>query len=208
MSSGVTKSRPSRAARALLPASSIAPGARARPEHQRRARARRAEQAHDVGRQVLAHLDLGRARAQRADLRGPRDSAHAELARRRARPPPVGRGRGCAPRRRPRGSRSASLKRKRSSCASGNGIGALVLDRVHRREHGERLGQGVARAVDGHAPLLHRLEQRRLGLGRRAVDLVAQEHVREDRPGAEDELARGRGGRRSCRSRRPASGRA
>jgi hypothetical protein len=31
--------------------------------------------------------------------------------------------------------------------------------------------------------LLHRLEQRRLRLGRRAVDLVGQDDVGEDRPG-------------------------
>ena len=42
-------------------------------------------------------------------------------------------------------------------------------------------------AVHRHVPLLHRLEQRRLGLRRRAVDLVAQHDVAEDRPGPEGE---------------------
>ena len=63
----------------------------------------------------------------------------------------------------------------------GQRVGALELDRVLRREDGEALGQRVRRAVHGHAALLHRLEQRRLGLGRRAVDLVAQHQVGEDR---------------------------
>jgi hypothetical protein len=36
-------------------------------------------------------------------------------------------------------------------------------------------------AADGHLMLLHRFEQRRLGLGRRAVDLVGENHVAEDR---------------------------
>jgi hypothetical protein len=35
------------------------------------------------------------------------------------------------------------------------------------------------------APLLHRLEQRGLRLGRRAVDLVGEHHVREHRPARE-----------------------
>jgi hypothetical protein len=35
--------------------------------------------------------------------------------------------------------------------------------------------------------LLHRFEQRRLRLGRRAVDLVGQDDLREDRPGHEPE---------------------
>ena len=44
-------------------------------------------------------------------------------------------------------------------------------------------------AVDGHLALLHRLEQRRLGLGRRAVDLVGEQEVGEHRPLAQRELA-------------------
>jgi hypothetical protein len=48
----------------------------------------------------------------------------------------------------------------------------------------------VGRPADRHLPLLHRLQQRRLRLGRRAVDLVGQQHVGEDRPLHEAELAR------------------
>ena len=63
----------------------------------------------------------------------------------------------------------------------GQRIGPLLLDRVLGRQHEERVGQLVPLAADGHLPLLHRLEQRRLGLGRGAVDLVGQHDVGEDR---------------------------
>ena len=63
----------------------------------------------------------------------------------------------------------------------GQRIGALELDGVLGREDGEALGQRVRRAVHGHPALLHRLEQRGLGLGGRTVDLVAQDQVAEDR---------------------------
>ena len=76
----------------------------------------------------------------------------------------------------------------RSSCASGsanvpsysmgfwvamtrNGAGMLVGDAVHR-----------------HLPLLHALEERRLGLGRRPVDLVGEHDLAHDRAGPELEL--------------------
>ena len=64
----------------------------------------------------------------------------------------------------------------------GQRIGALLLDRVLRGQHEERLGQHVRLPRRGHGVLLHRLEQRGLGLRRRAVDLVGQHDVREDRP--------------------------
>ncbi len=44
-------------------------------------------------------------------------------------------------------------------------------------------------AVDADPPLLHRLQQRGLGLGRRAVDLVGQHEAGEHRAVAEAELA-------------------
>ena len=47
----------------------------------------------------------------------------------------------------------------------------------------------VGLAVDGDLPLLHALEQRRLRLGRGAVDLVADDDVREDRSRLELEVA-------------------
>jgi hypothetical protein len=68
--------------------------------------------------------------------------------------------------------------------------GALILDGVVRREQEERMGELSGDAVRGDLPLGHRLEQRGLGLRSRAVDLVDEDHVREDRPGAELEVAR------------------
>ena len=70
----------------------------------------------------------------------------------------------------------------------GQRVRALVIDRVHRREHLERLVEAMGHAVDRHAALLHHLEQRRLRLGRGAVDLVGEQDVREHRPRPEVEL--------------------
>jgi len=44
-------------------------------------------------------------------------------------------------------------------------------------------------SLDGHPVLLHRLEQRRLGLRWGAVDLVREQQTSEDGPRPEDELA-------------------
>ncbi len=72
----------------------------------------------------------------------------------------------------------------------GQGVRALLFDRVLRGEHQERLVERVRRAPDGHLLFLHRLEQRCLYLGRRAVDLVGKDDVREDRPLLDHELPR------------------
>ena len=64
----------------------------------------------------------------------------------------------------------------------------LVLDRVLGREEQERARDGARGAVDGHLPLGHRLEERRLGLRHRTVDLVDEHDVGEDRPRAELEV--------------------
>ena len=56
-----------------------------------------------------------------------------------------------------------------------------MLDRVLRREHGEELRERVRLAADRHLALLHRLEKRALHLRRRAVDLVGEQQVGEDR---------------------------
>src|SRR5207302_5009631 len=66
---------------------------------------------------------------------------------------------------------------------------ALLLDRILRRDHEERLRQGPGRAVDRHLALGHRLEQRRLRPWHRTVDLVDKHDVRKDRALAELELA-------------------
>ena len=65
-------------------------------------------------------------------------------------------------------------------------------------------GSGCGVALDRDLALLHRLEQRRLGLRRRAVDLVGQQQVGEHRALAEAERALARLDRSSgrCTSRR------
>ena len=70
----------------------------------------------------------------------------------------------------------------------GQRIRAFELDRVLRREHEERIGQRPRLAERRDAPFLHRLEQRRLRLGRGAVDLVGEQEVGEDRAGVKHEL--------------------
>src|SRR5881409_475587 len=68
-------------------------------------------------------------------------------------------------------------------------IGALVLDRILRRDHEEGPVQRERLALQRRLAFLHRLEERGLGLRRGAVDLVRQEDVREDRAASEDEVA-------------------
>ena len=72
-------------------------------------------------------------------------------------------------------------RRNRSSCASGKRIGALLLQRVLRRQDEERVGQRVGLAARAHLPLLHGLQHGRLGLGRGAVDLIGQDHIGKQR---------------------------
>jgi hypothetical protein len=67
---------------------------------------------------------------------------------------------------------------------------ALVLDRVLRRDEEERRRELPRHPVDGHLELGHRLEERGLCLRRRAVDLVDEDDVREDRARSELEVAR------------------
>jgi hypothetical protein len=69
-------------------------------------------------------------------------------------------------------------------------VGALVLHRVLGGGDDERVGEGVAHAVHGDLPLLHRLQQRRLRLRRGAVDLVGEQEVREHRPSRKENSAR------------------
>jgi hypothetical protein len=70
----------------------------------------------------------------------------------------------------------------------GQRIGPLVLDRVLRRDHHEGRTELVGLGVDRDLTLLHALQERRLGLGARAVDLVPEHDVREDRTGLELEV--------------------
>ncbi len=63
----------------------------------------------------------------------------------------------------------------------GQRVGALGLDRVLRREHEERRRDVVRLVADRDLALLHHLEQGRLHLGGRAVDLVREQEVAEHR---------------------------
>ncbi len=60
-------------------------------------------------------------------------------------------------------------------------IRALRLDRILGCHDEERVRDEVRRLADRDLPLLHHLEQRRLHLRRRAVDLVGEQEVAEDR---------------------------
>ena len=71
----------------------------------------------------------------------------------------------------------AQLQQEAVDLRLGQRVGALLLDRVLRGQHQERVRQRERLAADGHLALLHRLEQRALHLGRRAVDLVGQDDV-------------------------------
>ena len=68
-------------------------------------------------------------------------------------------------------------------------IGTGQVHRVLRGDDEERRRQRPGDAVDGDLLLGHRLQQRALGAGRRAVDLVGQQDVAEDRPRMELETA-------------------
>ncbi len=67
-------------------------------------------------------------------------------------------------------------------------VGTFLLDGVLRRHDHERLRHCQCPAFEGHLPLLHHFEQRRLSLGRCAVDLVGQQQIGEYRPLAQLEL--------------------
>ena len=69
----------------------------------------------------------------------------------------------------------------------GQRIRAFLLDRILRRHDQEQRRQQIRRAPDGDLALAHRFEQRRLHLGRRAIDFVGQQQVVENRAALEFE---------------------
>ena len=182
-SSGSTKSRPSAIARACAH----------RVERDHRAR-RRAER--DLGRRARRLHDARRRSRRSRRPRGPRGrragaattSSGVSTASRSSI--------GCARSWRRTISAAAALvrvadrdrQREPVELPLGQRIRAVLLDRVLGRDHEERRGQRVRHALDRHLPLLHRLQQRRLRPRRRAVDLVDQHDVGEDRAGHEPEL--------------------
>ena len=68
-------------------------------------------------------------------------------------------------------------------------VGALLLDRVLRGDDEEGRRQRDSLLAHGDVSFLHGLEQGGLGFRRRAVDLIGQQHVGEDRPLHEAEAA-------------------
>ena len=74
----------------------------------------------------------------------------------------------------------------------GKWIGAFELDRVLRGENEERPIERIRPARGRDVILLHGLQQGRLGLRWRAVDLVRKNHLREDRSGDEAQHAMAR----------------
>src|SRR5581483_2239719 len=76
----------------------------------------------------------------------------------------------------------------------GQRVRAFLLDRVLRREDEKRQLERKGLPAGGDFVLLHRLEQRRLSLRRRPVDLVGEENIGEDR--SLHELERAPAGRR------------
>ena len=71
----------------------------------------------------------------------------------------------------------------------GQRVRTFLFDGVLRGDDEERVGQRIGLLADGDLAFLHRLQEGRLGLGRRAVDLVGQNDVGEDRALDESELA-------------------
>jgi hypothetical protein len=74
----------------------------------------------------------------------------------------------------------------------GESVGAVLLDRVLRRDQEKRLRKRPCCAVDRHLQLRHAFEERGLCLRESTVDLVDEDDVREDRTGLELELTRER----------------
>ena len=66
---------------------------------------------------------------------------------------------------------------------------ALKLDGILRRDQQEWTREAHGLAIDRHLSLLHRLQQRRLRARRRAVHLIRQHDIGEERPLAKLELA-------------------
>src|SRR5262249_23108478 len=65
-------------------------------------------------------------------------------------------------------------------------VGTLHLNRVLGGQHEERFWERIGRALHCYAAFLHRLKQRRLSLGRGAINLVGENDVGEQ--GSSNEL--------------------
>jgi hypothetical protein len=74
------------------------------------------------------------------------------------------------------------VQQKTVELCLGQGIGALLFDGILRRHHQKQLGQGIGGGTDGDLSLRHGLQQRRLHLSRRAIDLVGQNQIMKQWP--------------------------
>ena len=72
----------------------------------------------------------------------------------------------------------------------GQRIGPFLFDRVLGSQDEERFGQRTSLTADRDLVLLHRFEQRRLGLRRSPIDFVGQNHVGKDRAFEKAKLSR------------------
>ena len=184
-SSGSTWSRPWSSARAFAARSSSSPARGLAPSSTRGSVRVRPQQRDDVGADRVRRMDAPRRVLRREHVRGGADRL--EML------DPVAVLVGAEHRR--LGARVGIAERETHHEAVdlrlGQRVGALELDRVLRRQDDERTGQLVRVDVDADATLLHALQQARLRLGRRAVDLVDDHDVREDRarPELEDLVA-------------------
>jgi hypothetical protein len=75
----------------------------------------------------------------------------------------------------------AELHEEAVELSFGQGERAFIFDGILGRHHEKGPWQRAGHAVGCHLPLAHRLQQRRLGARRGAVDLVGQKNVGEGR---------------------------
>ncbi|TFG50533.1 MAG: hypothetical protein E4H38_03420 [Gemmatimonadales bacterium] len=160
--------------------------ARRSPQRQGRGAARGPDQGGDVADQAVFHPDAPDRRAQLGQSLGVGHSLHAEARRLGCLESPqhpvkdallrlVG------------GIAQQAFHQEAIQFRLWKWVGPLEFDRVLGGEDREALREWMRDAIHRDAPFLHRLQQRGLGLGRRAVDLVPQDQVAEQRPRPEGE---------------------
>ena len=131
---------------------------------------------------LLANRDLPHQALKRHQLSWPEHGLGLSLvtARRRIQHPPLGELIGVI---------DIDLQQKAVELGLGQRIGTLLLQRVLGRQHMERRGHIIAHPRHRDVMLLHRLQQRRLGLGAGAIDLVSHQQLGKHRPFHEPEAA-------------------
>ncbi len=70
----------------------------------------------------------------------------------------------------------------------GQGIGAVMLDGILRRDYEKGVRQMMRVIVHRYLRLAHRFEQRRLRFRRGAIDFIGEHHICENRPWLEFEI--------------------